>query len=232
MEYEEFKKIKNLRQIEDNEIVFDVDNRGVGFKAINFIAINLFKNGYKFEIYYAEGQKSPHLHIKGICNLELGKEQLRKYKELVLKKYTPKEYLDSVDFSLCPKHLVAEENKPHFKYKTIKKLLSTFNKDKDNFAEEKLIERVKKVKERKTCQEGSGITAQIIQKISIIDVARRYGLDVQRNKCFCCFHDDVTGGTPSLVFYEDQGRFFCFGCQTGGNLIDFIYNIIKNNGVI
>ena len=54
------------RLIKPNEIIFDIDSREFGFHGINFTAINLAKAGYKFEILFAEGQKSPHLHIKEI----------------------------------------------------------------------------------------------------------------------------------------------------------------------
>ena len=118
----QFKQNKNLRLIEPNEIVFDIDNRDFGFKAINFIGVNLYRETYKFEIWFAEGQKSPHLHIKNIFYLDnLNPEQLKKYKELFVKKYCPKEYHEFLDLTLCTKHLIAEENKLHFKYKTIKK---------------------------------------------------------------------------------------------------------------
>ena len=223
--FEEFKKNKNLRHIKDNEIVFDVDNRNLGFEAINFIGVNLYKAGYKFEIYYAEGQKSPHLHIKDIHYLDLEEEQLKKYKELFIKKYTPKEYLEFADFSLCAKHLVAEENKAHFKYKTIKRLLGVFNEDKENFADDELLEECKEIRKREV-KVGSGITNKIIQKISIIDIAKRYGIEVDtKGFALCPFHLD---NNPSLKFYDNQGRFCCFGCNVKGNIIDLIYLLRKN----
>ena len=59
--------------------VINMDNREFGFHAINFSGINLFHAGYKFEIYFAEGQKSPHLHVKDIHFLEdLDYEQIKK----------------------------------------------------------------------------------------------------------------------------------------------------------
>jgi DNA primase len=35
----------------------------------------------------------------------------------------------------------------------------------------------------------------------------------------CPFHQD---GRPSLVVYPDTQSFFCFGCRTGGDVIDFV----------
>ncbi len=146
--FEKFKQNKNLRQIEKNEIVFDIDNRKVGLEAINFIGVNLYYAGYNFEIWYAEAQKSPHLHIKNIIGLEdLNYEQLKKYKEIFIRKYTPERYLEWVDFSLCAKHLIAKENEKHYKYNTKKELLNIWNTAKSNFAEENLIKKAKKQKE-------------------------------------------------------------------------------------
>lgn len=224
--YEDFKRNRNLRQIEPNEIVFDVDKREVGFEAINFIGISLYNEGYKFEIYYAEGQKSPHLHIRNILFLDLEEEHLKRYKKLFLQKYTPKQYLEFVDFSLCSKHLIAEENKPHYKYNTIKKLCGVFNPDNENYAEEDLIQKSKRTEQRRVV-EGSGVTAKIIQKISILDIAERYGIRKEKNGfCFCPFHSDYNN--PNLYFYENQGRFCCFACGVKGNIIDFIYLLRKH----
>ncbi len=35
----------------------------------------------------------------------------------------------------------------------------------------------------------------------------------------CPFHQDEH---PSLVVYPETASFFCFGCQTGGDVIDFV----------
>lgn len=70
---------------------------------------------------------------------------------------------------------------------------------------------------------GKGITAQITREISIIDIAEQFGIRVKGNKAVCPFHADKD---PSLVFYEQQGRFCCFGCQARGNIIKF-YAMLK-----
>ena len=35
----------------------------------------------------------------------------------------------------------------------------------------------------------------------------------------CPFHEDRT---PSLVIYAESGRYFCFGCDSGGDVFDFV----------
>ena len=67
MQYKEYQKLKNLRPIEGNEIVFDVDNPELGFEAINFIGVNLYKEGYNFEIYYAESIQPLFLFYFSFC---------------------------------------------------------------------------------------------------------------------------------------------------------------------
>jgi len=226
MNKEEFAE-KFGRWIENDEIVFDADNREKGFETINFIGIKLYEAGYKFEIYYAKGQKSPHLHVKEIRYLDLEGEKLQKYKKLFLIKYTPREYSEFLDLQLAGKHRIAEENKFHYKYKTIKKLLNTWNEDKENYVELELIERAKQTEKRKRSfnKEVLGITSKIAEKISIIDIALKYGIKVRGKMALCPFHADKN---PSLSFDDNRGLFNCFGCNTKGNIIDFIYLLRKN----
>lgn len=65
---------------------------------------------------------------------------------------------------------------------------------------------------------------KISEKISILDVAKKYGLKVKANKCPCPFHADKA---PSLVFYPKTNSFYCFGCNTGGDVISFIQNMME-----
>ena len=170
------------------------------------------------------------------CNFREGKskEEKKLYKELLIKKYIAKvrelidsPELDDMDFSLCvPDHLVAEEYKLHFKYKTEKKLIAIINKDNKNFCEKDIYNLAIEREKYKPITKGSGITAKIIEKISIIDLARKFGLEVNNGFAVCCFHEE---NTPSLKFYESQGRFFCFGCRTGGNIIQFYAMMKKLN---
>ena len=45
---------------------------------------------------------------------------------------------------------------------------------------------------------------------------RRQG---RRYRALCPFHNDTD---PSLVVFPDEGRWWCFGCNTGGDVIDFV----------
>ena len=217
------------RIIYDNEIVFDADDREKGFEAINFIGINLYNAGYKFEIWYAQGQKSPHLHVKGIKFLDLEGEQLMNFKKLFLKKYAG-DYLGIIDIKLTGRHRIAEENKPHYKYNTIKKLQAVWNEGKENYSDpDMIVDAQKKVIEKREGQRelnlnGSGVTAKIVQSISIIDLAIECGIKVKGKMAVCPFHEDKT---PSLSFNDSKGLFNCFGCNAHGNIIEFIY-LLKN----
>ena len=228
MDKEEFKQ-KFGRLIEPNEVVFDFDDREKGFEAINFTGINLYSANYKFEIWYAQGQKSPHLHIKDIHYLEtLTPEQLKKYKELLLLNYSPESYKQFLDLKLATRHRIAEENKPHYKYTTIKELCGVWNADKENYAEKELVEKAKKEEsgERKI-EVTSGITNQIVQKVSIIEIAKRV-TQVKGNKAICPFHADTN---PSMSLNDSRGLFYCFGCNAKGNLVDFLYLIKTKLGI-
>ncbi len=61
----------------------------------------------------------------------------------------------------------------------------------------------------------------IRQHINMIDVVRRY-VEVKRNGSRwvgrCPFHQEKT---PSFSINEEEGLFYCFGCQASGDLFDF-----------
>lgn len=65
---------------------------------------------------------------------------------------------------------------------------------------------------------------KINEKISILDVAKKYGVEIKKGKCICPFHAD---GSPSLVFYPKTNSWFCFGCRKGGDVISFIQNMME-----
>lgn len=237
--YDCYKKLKNFRPIARDEIVLDCDDlENRGDLGIRRICLMFSIDGYRIELWKAEGQKSYHAHIKNIPHIaKLPEKQNQLYKELIIKKYIsevrkfhPAPELDNIDFSLCiPDHLIAEENKLHFKYKTIKKPTIIIN-DKTpyhvssegltkNFCDVYIYFLTKREETKyKPQTKGSGITAKIVEKINIIDIARQFGLNMDGNKCICPFHND---SNPSLVFYPEQGRFYCFGCNVKGNIIDF-----------
>ena len=104
------------RMIADDEIVIE----DISEEDLIKIMGKLEENRYKVEYWKAKGQVSGHIHIKNIKGLpgDLSESQLRKYKELFIKKYVPEDLWDKVDFQLCYKHRIAEENKIHYKYKT------------------------------------------------------------------------------------------------------------------
>lgn len=42
----------------------------------------------------------------------------------------------------------------------------------------------------------------------------------REGKVRCPFHGDGEERTPSLHCYDDDGGWFCFGCERGGSIID------------
>lgn len=62
------------------------------------------------------------------------------------------------------------------------------------------------------------LTKNLDKRLSIVGIANSFGIKVKKNKCICPFHKDTD---PSLVFYEKTNSFFCFGCRTGGDVVEF-----------
>lgn len=63
------------------------------------------------------------------------------------------------------------------------------------------------------------------ERLDIADVARQYGVQVVRgNKAYCPFHPDKT---PSMSFYDGNQKFHCFGCGTGGDVIDLVQKLLN-----
>ncbi len=61
---------------------------------------------------------------------------------------------------------------------------------------------------------------EIKDRLTIRECFNHFGvsLPARRNPVIrCCFHDEKTG---SLKLYEDQGRFYCYGCGAYGDVID------------
>ena len=62
---------------------------------------------------------------------------------------------------------------------------------------------------------------QIKDSIDIVDVVEKYGLQINRHgKALCPFHEEKT---PS--FSIKGQHWHCFGCNEGGDVIDFISRI-------
>ncbi len=66
---------------------------------------------------------------------------------------------------------------------------------------------------------------EISDKASIVDIVSEYTPLKQKGDKFwgCCpFHNEKT---PSFTVTEDKNMFYCFGCQKGGSLFNFIMEI-------
>jgi len=59
----------------------------------------------------------------------------------------------------------------------------------------------------------------IDEKLKITDVAKYYGFKIRNKKIKCPFHDD---NDPSLNLNDIGNCFYCFGCNTSGDIIEFI----------
>ena len=61
----------------------------------------------------------------------------------------------------------------------------------------------------------------IKERLNIVDIVRRY-VELKRNGprwiAPCPFHQETK---PSFSVNEEQGLFYCFGCQASGDLLDF-----------
>ena len=63
-------------------------------------------------------------------------------------------------------------------------------------------------------------TDVIKRRISMIDICKTYGFNIQRGNFICCpFHNEKT---PSLKLYDGNRGFYCFGCGEHGSVIDFV----------
>ena len=67
------------------------------------------------------------------------------------------------------------------------------------------------------------IAEQIKQTVTMKKVAEFYGFSPNRAGYICCpFHGD---NTPSLKIYSDNRGWYCFGCNRGGDAIDFVRSL-------
>lgn len=67
------------------------------------------------------------------------------------------------------------------------------------------------------------IAEQIRQQISMFDVLERYGFETGRAGVLPCpFHQD---DRPSFKAYSGAGGWHCYGCNTGGSVIDFVMRL-------
>jgi len=73
----------------------------------------------------------------------------------------------------------------------------------------------------------------VLSKISIIDVAKEYGLELEpketgtfTHRTYCPLHVGKGAGgkerTPSMFFSGSSNSFCCFGCGVGGTVLEFV----------
>ena len=64
--------------------------------------------------------------------------------------------------------------------------------------------------------------------IDIVDIVSEYSDLVDKGNdryaCLCPFHEEVT---PSFVVNKNKQSFFCFGCETGGNVDTFLIKMLQ-----
>ncbi len=68
---------------------------------------------------------------------------------------------------------------------------------------------------------------EIKGKITIIEVAKKYGIEVKKNMAKCPFHNDKN---PSLSLSLEKNTFNCFGCGEKGDIITFYKKLREVNG--
>lgn len=113
----------NQEPIQDIEIIAEDDKSGNAWQLIIDLIFLLDVKGYRLELWYADGQRCPHLYIiiPELKTLEPGERE--EYKRLFLKKYLP-----TADMNLCEDgRLIAAKNLPHWKYNTLKRKLGEWN---------------------------------------------------------------------------------------------------------
>ena len=60
---------------------------------------------------------------------------------------------------------------------------------------------------------------EIVDRLTMQEIFSRYGFELDRKGNICCpFHNETQ---PSLGSYAGGKRWHCFGCNEGGNAIDF-----------
>ena len=70
-----------------------------------------------------------------------------------------------------------------------------------------------------------GYKEELIRRNDIIDVVRNYVQLKRRGRLYtglCPFHNEKT---PSFFVYPENQSFYCFGCGTGGSVINFVMKI-------
>jgi len=73
---------------------------------------------------------------------------------------------------------------------------------------------------------GQRMPIDEIKSLPILDLMGKYGIKLSsysagRKNCKCPFHNDKF---PSMVVYLNTNSWYCFGCNKGGSVIDFVMN--------
>ena len=70
------------------------------------------------------------------------------------------------------------------------------------------------------------VTDQIKQKLDIVELVRQYVPHLKKAgrtwKACCPFHKEKT---PSFTVSSEKGFYYCFGCQEGGDIFDFLMKV-------
>jgi len=79
--------------------------------------------------------------------------------------------------------------------------------------------------------EIDGLLDVVLDKVNILDILDKWGIEystcrtgefTHRSKCPFPLHAFGDERTASFFISEDQGKFYCFGCNSGGNAIDLV----------
>ena len=66
---------------------------------------------------------------------------------------------------------------------------------------------------------------EIKQTVTMRQVCERYGIEVNRANTACCpFHSDRS---PSMHVYDGDRGYWCYACNSGGDVIDFTMRYFK-----
>lgn len=117
-----FNEFWNTRYLLPTElrIEFDTSNWTEMIKALYDTWSNLEDAGIHFAVFFAEGQRSPHIIIYDLLpENSLTELQRKKSRELFAKKVVPKRYWSIVDKKLFGNHKVQLEFALHWKYNSM-----------------------------------------------------------------------------------------------------------------